>query len=788
MSTFKSKGEVKCAHCSWRGRRDKLASHTSSKHESERPREKNQASLLSVLCAAKNADPNSKRPLNDGGNQSDEPCNKLIRVELEHRPIVEPLPSTSQNNDFVQIDNDTNINTQLSSINRAILCLNEKVSEILQKNQTKSSEQELSYTSTSSCLTTPEIEEFEAKLKLIRVSKSVTQICSLIPCLLEEAGMIKCIPCITNYKSVPKDIAVLKTGSFGQFFLPEEQQLIQGNQSKKFGNFKGHLIDHLKSSAHKWCFNFSEALEIKEKEINEEHEKIGLRVGRTAYTAIKEGKGSKFFERLLSLNELNNVDIGELNHSREFFREFRKNIFFTMKSKIIDFLSTKNPVTNQLPLVSITADKITKLHRTFQITCLITIVDGVQTCIIIDISPCATSHKGDALAKKIKSALDNFHIKLESQLNGMSFDGQYFDISVDKQLHSFCSDIDHEFFLPIWDIAHRLQLVLKDARNVESWLNNQAQIVGNVMKQYNWGIGYEQLIKIADEVHVDYLNPKSFQQTRFVQSELMVYKAFQRDFKLFFTDVQQKRMNCISKGNNTEAKAYSLELKLFTDPDFIYKLLATIDILELFTKFSCTVQNVNAYIWTIFDYFDILMNTLNEMKTEMKNGEISEKNFPLLFETIEGLKNNLYQDCLLIADDCLRKTKSHSQAEENIPKSECFKLPRKKIENLCSVIIKQLKQRISEPNIVKHMRKCFSSKHILSPTPSLERELNQEYSTPQLVENSLQALTEWVSKNRKEFKFDNEKTLLNQWTILKKNILKTEFIKKSLILKRSHHF
>lgn len=149
---------------------------------------------------------------------------------------------------------------------------------------------------TSSCLTTPEIGEFEAKLKLIRISRSVTQICSLMPCLLEEARMIKCIPCITNYKNVPKDIAVLKTGSFGQFSLPEEQQLIQENQSKKFGNFKGHLIDHLKSSAHKWCCDFSEALKIREKEINEEHEKIGLRVGRTAYTAIKEGKGGKFLK------------------------------------------------------------------------------------------------------------------------------------------------------------------------------------------------------------------------------------------------------------------------------------------------------------------------------------------------------------------------------------------------------------------------------------------------------------------------------------------------------------
>lgn len=134
MSSFKSKEEVGCAHCSWRGRRDKLASHTSSKHEAERPREKNQASLLSVFFGARNTDPNSKRPLNEGENQHDEPPNKAIKVYLE-QPIEpeQPLPSTSnsQNNDFVH--DDTNINNQLSAINQAILGLNEKVSEILQK-------------------------------------------------------------------------------------------------------------------------------------------------------------------------------------------------------------------------------------------------------------------------------------------------------------------------------------------------------------------------------------------------------------------------------------------------------------------------------------------------------------------------------------------------------------------------------------------------------------------------------------------------------------------------------
>ena len=56
--------------------------------------------------------------------------------------------------------------------------------------------------------TIPKIEELKAKLKLIRVSRSIVQICSLMPDLLGEAGMIKCMSCIENYKNMPKGIAV----------------------------------------------------------------------------------------------------------------------------------------------------------------------------------------------------------------------------------------------------------------------------------------------------------------------------------------------------------------------------------------------------------------------------------------------------------------------------------------------------------------------------------------------------------------------------------------------------
>lgn len=62
-----------------------------------------------------------------------------------------------------------------------------------------------------------------------------------------------------------------------------------------------------------------------------------MRVARAAKTVIKEGKGEKYFERLSSLNILNDADIGKLNHSKEFCRQFRKNIFLPCKQTFWTF-------------------------------------------------------------------------------------------------------------------------------------------------------------------------------------------------------------------------------------------------------------------------------------------------------------------------------------------------------------------------------------------------------------------------------------------------------------------
>lgn len=45
------------------------------------------------------------------------------------------------------------------------------------------------------------------------------------------------------------------------------------------------------------------------------------------------------------------------------------------------------------------------------------------------------------------------------------------------------------------------------------------------------------------------------------------------------------------------------------------------------------------------------------------------------------------------------------------------------------------------------------------------------------MENSLEVLTDWLTKNRKQLKLNDEKSLLDQWISLKTNILNTKFNK-----------
>lgn len=61
------------------------------------------------------------------------------------------------------------------------------------------------------------------------------------------------------------------------------------------------------------------------------------------------------------------------------------------------------------------------------------------------------------------------------------------------------------------------------------------------------------------------------------------------------------------------------------------------------------------YVYGQFWIIMSMKNTLGEMAKEIKSGQLSEKNFPLIFNEFESLENNFYQDCLLIDEGSQEK-------------------------------------------------------------------------------------------------------------------------------------
>ena len=83
----------------------------------------------------------------------------------------------------------------------------------------------------------------------------------------------------------------------------------------------------------------------------------------------------------------------------------------------------------------------------------------------------------------------------------MAFDGQYFDLNMDKKLAKLSENLNYDFLLPMWDIVYRSECVWRDVCDEKSlmWICNQVQVIGNLMKTYNCGIGYEEIVELAEK-------------------------------------------------------------------------------------------------------------------------------------------------------------------------------------------------------------------------------------------------------------------------------------------------
>jgi len=267
------------------------------------------------------------------------------------------------------------------------------------------------------------------------------------------------------------------------------------------------------------------------------------------------------FEHKLQTMHLASVEIGTMNHSREFCRHFVETMQVVVDSRIGDHVRSIDPVTHRKRVFAFVADKVTELHRTGNaIALMIMSEEGELQAVFADYL-IVEGHTGKALMgqiydetfiKKIGLSL----VEIRKQCTGAAFDGAYFHLNnpdhlakriVEKAKGASATRSEitslKEWLLCTWDPAHRLELVASDIRLDKLGVNVElvsvpwhVQIPKDIAAMYaccNYGKQYKKLLKTTKHLGKKWYAMAKFCDTRFAQSKLLVYKNFEKNYNTY---------------------------------------------------------------------------------------------------------------------------------------------------------------------------------------------------------------------------------------------------------------
>ena len=316
----------------------------------------------------------------------------------------------------------------------------------------------------------------------------------------EERSVMICNVCVTveQAKQIRPDKSV--RGMFSYNPVMDEDPLSNPEfnrdvQSEAFRNLKKHLRRHLTGVLHK--SNLDDAASAEKLKSKEERRErlVGTRIGTTCYYLFKKGRPDTDFPNLLLLQSMNELDIGELNHSEKFPARFLPYVAEEVEYRVNNFLNNRLDQTGFRPVGKVVADKSTYKHRTRQFVAFITIVpDSTELIqpIFLDIHVVKAGHTGPAIAKSLIDVLNKKDITTE-QYQGGSYDGQYHHLSVPELLDGHFGFTGANRKFSDWDPMHiagtRDAAIRKESQF--SWLVQITEDISSLFKAINWGQEFE---------------------------------------------------------------------------------------------------------------------------------------------------------------------------------------------------------------------------------------------------------------------------------------------------------
>ena len=175
-----------------------------------------------------------------------------------------------------------------------------------------------------------------------------------------------------------------------------------------------------------------------------------MRIARLCYESYLIGSSKRNFEQETLKSVLNGLDVG----GSMFYSSFIPFVSEQVTERLKSFFSSRLDHTGFKPPVSLQADKGKNVHRSRQFTSVLTVVPEspkLLTYIYLG-QPVVKSHDGPGVTRSIIDELNSWDIQVD-QVEGGSFDGQYFHLSLPAHLTEALHLSDQ--FICTWDPLHK---------------------------------------------------------------------------------------------------------------------------------------------------------------------------------------------------------------------------------------------------------------------------------------------------------------------------------------------
>ena len=254
------------------------------------------------------------------------------------------------------------------------------------------------------------------------------------------------------------------------------EAVFQSEQRLKI--LRASIRRHLATDAHK------KALTEKEKERTRSirRSRVGLSIARTTLQLVREGGSYLQFEERLHSLHLAGLDIGSLNHSRQFIRAFVGSMTVLLDQRISRHLHEVNAITGRKHVFAFMADKVTELHGTGDAVAVMAMSEIGELQAIFRDYLLVKEHTTQTLMthiydKTLVQKLKLVPTDIKDQCTGAAFDGQYLHlrclevfsrmvVKKAKGAPTTGAEVNSlfEWLLCTWGPAYHMELVADDIR------------------------------------------------------------------------------------------------------------------------------------------------------------------------------------------------------------------------------------------------------------------------------------------------------------------------------------